>query len=398
MEPFFRLPQPSRARWATGLVAAALLGTGSPALADAASGESGAAPWLQITPAPVRIQGRTIRPTCSDAPGTDPTYSFWFRRGSGDGLLVFFNGGGACWSDGTCDKPRRAGNAALFAGEEAESVYKSELLPGDGPAGMGGILDASNPRNPVRQWSQLFVSYCTGDVHSGSNTAHYRNSETGQPFTIEHRGWDNLQVIAAWLRGQKLQPTRLLVSGSSAGAYGAATYYATLRALYPQARAVYLGDSGMGVSTPAFEALRNRNWNYQLPASVFGRDPQRTPDALEVARLAAHYPQDRFAQFTRTHDAVQTNFYAEMGTPRACQAWTQTMTRDLARRQTTPNFRSYLAQGKAHTILRSAAVYSEQSGGQPFLAWLDQLLNGAMPANQECTNCLAVPASCGGQP
>ena len=398
MEPFFRLPQPSRARWATGLVAAALLGTGSPALADAASGESGAAPWLQITPAPVRVKGYTFKPTCSAAPGTDPTYSFWFRRGPGDGLVVYFNGGGACWSDGTCDKPRSAGNRAMFAGEKAESIYKAELLPGDGPKGMGGILDAGNPLNPVRDWSVLFVSYCTGDVHSGSNTAHYRNPSTGQPFSIEHRGWDNLQVIAAWLQDHGPKVSRLLVSGSSAGAYGAATHYATLRALYPRARSVYLGDSGMGVSTPSFERLRDRNWNYQLPVSVFGAAAQGTPDAAVVARLAAHFPQDRFAQYTRAHDAVQTNFYAQMGAAHACQAWPTVMAAELAARQSSPNVRSYVAQGDEHTILRSPSLYSEQSGGQPFVAWLEQLLNGPMPANQACTSCLTTVRPCAQHP
>jgi hypothetical protein len=350
-------------------------------------------PWVKIIPTPVRVKGHTYRPTCSDAPGTDPTYSFWYQQGTEDGLVVFFNGGGACWSDGTCDKPRLAGNRAMFSGEQAESVFKSELLPGDGPTRMGGIFDRSNLSNPVRGWSLLFVSYCTGDVHSGSNTAHYRNPTTGQPFTIEHRGWDNMQVIAAWLRANVPEPSRLLVSGSSAGSYGAATHYATLRSLYPRARTVFLGDSGMGVSTPSFERTRNKNWNYQLPVSVFGPNAQLTPDAVVVARLAAHFPQDRFAQYTRAHDAIQSAFYAEMGGPRGCNAWTKPMVRELARRQETANFRSYLAQGNTHTILRSPLFYTEQSGGMPFAAWLGQLLNGPMPANQTCTDCLT--ASCG---
>ena len=46
---------------------------------------------------------------------------------------------------------------------------------------------------------------------------------------------------------------------------------------FPQARAVHLGDSSMGVSTPAFEELRNRSWNDQLLASMFGCHLQRTP-------------------------------------------------------------------------------------------------------------------------
>ena len=156
--------------------------------------------WVQITPRPLRVKGHLYKPTCSNAPGTDPRYSFWFKQGSSDGLVVFFNGGGACWSDGTCDKPRLAGSQANFSNNRAESVYKSELLPGDGPQAMDGIFAISDARNPVRDWSILFVSYCTADVHSGSNTALYHNSTTGKPFSIEHRGWDNLQVIAAWLR------------------------------------------------------------------------------------------------------------------------------------------------------------------------------------------------------
>jgi hypothetical protein len=390
MEPFMRL--------AAVLIVATLAGIASPALAAPAGGSPKPEGWVQITPAPLRLKGHTYKPTCSAAPGTDPTYSFWYRKGIADGLVVFFNGGGACWSDGTCDKPRLAGSRAMFAGEKAESVFKSELLPGDGPERMGGIFDSTNARNPVRDWSVLFVSYCTGDVHSGSNTAHYRNPETGKPFTIEHRGWDNMQVITEWMRVHVPQPSRLLVSGSSAGAYGAATHYATLRALYPRARSVFLGDSGMGVSTPSFERLRNKNWNYQLPVSVFGPQAQLTPDAEVVARLAAHFPQDRFAQYTRAHDAVQRDFYAEMGAPRGCMVWTMAMTRELARRQRTPNVRSYVARGDGHTILRSPLVYSEQSGGQPFVDWLNQLLNGPMPANQACTNCLTDPASCAPQP
>jgi hypothetical protein len=108
-------------------------------------------------------------------------------------------------------------------------------------------------------------------VHAGSTTAHYVSPETGTPFTIEHRGWDNVQVILHWMRVTVPPPARLLVAGSSAGAYGAATHFASLRALYPATRAVYLGDGGQGVTAPGFEAARNRNWNYQLPASSWPR-------------------------------------------------------------------------------------------------------------------------------
>ena len=383
---------------AVALISGATPVLAGPSAAPAAMDPSGG--WVRIVPKPLTINGRPYRPTCSGAPGTtSSTYAFFYRPGPADGLVVFFNGGGACWDAATCSKPRLAGDKAFFSGKDDQDmvgVYKAELLPGDGPARMGGLLDRTNANNPVRDWSVLFVPYCTGDVHSGSNTARYLMPGTGQPFTIEHRGWDNMQVILPWLRANARRPSRLLVSGSSAGAYGAATHFTALRELYPQARAVYLGDSGQGVTTPAFERLRNKHWNYTLPASVFGPRAQETPDAEVVAKLAAHFPKDRFAQFTTIQDATQTAFYAQMGPDgQACNAWTNTMLRELSSRQTAPNFRSYVAQGNTHTILRAPLFYSEQSGGMAFTAWLRALLEDkALPGNESCPTCRTPRTAC----
>lgn len=386
-----------------GLIAAAAVLTSSLAAAQDSTTASSAATdaadgWVRIVPEPVTIDGRLYTPTCSDAPGTTPAFSYFYHKGTADGLAVFFNGGGACWNDATCSKPRLAGDRAFFSGkddQDAVGVYKAELLPGDGPSHMTGILDRTNPDNPVHDWSMLFVPYCTGDVHSGSNSAQYRFPDTGKPFTIQHRGWDNMQVIMHWMRTNVPQPARLLVTGSSAGAYGAATHYASLRAMYPGSRAVFLGDSGQGVTTPQFEQVRNKNWNYTLPVSVFGPDAKDTPDTEVVARLAAYFPKDRFAQFTTIHDATQTAFYAQMVPGQACNAWSSEMSRELAARQASPNFRSYVAEGDTHTILRAPLFFAEQSGGMPFAAWLGTLLQDHdLPGNQSCPACKAAQQAC----
>jgi hypothetical protein len=358
--------------------------------------------WQRIQPQPVTTNGKRYTPTCSDAPGSKPGYAYFYRRGTAPGLVVFFNGGGACWNAATCSKPRLAGDRATFSGDndqDASGVYKAELLPGDGPARMGGIFDLNNRQNPVRHWSMLFVPYCTGDVHSGSNTATYIDPATGTPFTIQHRGWDNMQVIMSWMRTHVPEPSRLLVSGSSAGAYGAASHYASLRALYPNARATFLGDSGQGVTNPAFEQARNKNWNYQLPVKVFGPNAQQTPDAEVVSKLAMFFANDRFAQFSTIHDSVQTAFFAQMGTAQACAAWTNKMLEELTVRQQASNFRSYIAAGNTHTILRAPLFYSEASSGVPFSVWLGELLTSAsLPANQSCPSCKTGQQGCSHSP
>ncbi len=344
--------------------------------------------WVQLQPQPIELDGRLIEPTCSGAPGSDPAYAFWAKRGSRDALVVYFDGGGACWDDVTCGVPIFA-----QAGGRSEGFYKAELLPGDEPARMGGIFDLANPRNPVRDWSFVFVPYCTGDVHSGANTATYRDIDTGRPYRIEHRGADNFRIVLEWMRANFDAHEQILVAGSSAGAYGAATHYEAIRDLFPDARAVMLGDAGQGVTTTDFLEHRNGNWRYQLPASVFGPNAQLTPDDDIVGRLAAHFPNDRFAQYTTAQDRTQAGFYALMGASNACRAWTEKMARDLTRRQAAPNYRSYLAAGQSHTILRDRLFYSEQSGGVPFAEWFAALLNGDSE-NRACEDCLAVTGRC----
>jgi len=339
--------------------------------------------WTQITAEPVMLGLERFTPTCSDAPGADPAYSFWVRRGTGDGLVIFFDGGGACWDDLTCSVPW------LATGRSDDGFYKAEILPGDNPNRFGGIFVMTDDRNPVRDWSFIYVPYCTGDVHLGSHTQTYTDVDSGEPFEIEHRGGDNFRAILQWARRNMATPERLLVTGSSAGAYGAIGHYIRIRDAYPNASAVLLGDAGQGVTTPDFYDLRNARWGYEPPRALRGVDTD------SVARLAEMYPNDRFAQFTTANDRTQSAFYALMGVDDACSAWREKMTRDLTARQTARNFRSYVAAGDSHTILRAPGFYSDASGGEPFLDWFAALLNGAGGENRACVDCLPPPQRCG---
>lgn len=345
--------------------------------------------WVELAPQPTEIDGRLLTPTCSDAPGADSAYRFWARRGASNKVVVFFDGGGACWDDVTCAVPRLAAH-----GSDSDGLYKAELLATDNPNTLGGIFDLNNPRNPLREWSFVFVPYCTGDVHSGANTVHYVDPDDGRPYTIEHRGADNFVLILEWMRANFANPEMIVVTGSSAGAYGAATHYTAIREAFPTGRALMLGDAGQGVTPRDFLERRNSSWNYQLPTNVFGADGTVTSDEDVVAILARHFPNDRFSQYTTAHDITQASFYALMGVPNACRAWTRKMAQDLTRREETANFRAYLADGQTHTILRSPLFYSEQSGGTAFAEWFAALLGETAPENAACARCVSRQVRC----
>lgn len=371
------------------LVVAATFAFPLSARADDAPSET-ASVWSQVVPAPTLINGRLFSPTCSQAPGADPAYRFWIHRGRGDGLVIFFDGGGACWDDVTCAIPRLRGDT-----RDDDGFYKAELIATDDPRQFSGIFDLANPRNPVRDWSFVYVPYCTGDVHSGSNTARYTDPDTGAPYTIEHRGADNFRAVLEWVKDNFDQPRHLLVAGSSAGAYGAATHYPRIRAAFPRAEATMIGDAGQGVMTQAFLDQRVSSWRFALPRALFRRNEVVTPDTDFVARLAERYPEDRFAQYTTVHDITQSSFYALMGAEDACTAWTSAMSAALSRRQDAPNFRSYVAAGENHALLRTPRFFTEQSGGAPLAEWLGAAIERRGEwRNRACEDCDTRPTRC----
>jgi hypothetical protein len=77
------------------------------------------------------------------------------------------------------------------------------------------------------------------------------------------------------------------------------SHFASLLALYPDSRVVFLGDSGQGIRSTEFERVCNKNWDDQLPASPFGHDATTTPDTQVGAKLATGFLKDCFAQLWR---------------------------------------------------------------------------------------------------
>ena len=369
--------------------------------------------WTMIQPGPAEVGGTVYQPTCSGLPGTDASFHFWVKRGSADALLVFFEGGGACWDDLTCTFPIAAGLPAAVP-----QFYKPAILPSDDPRTYGGVFDLANPGNPVGDWSFVYIPYCTGDVHLGSATRDYHNA--GNPvlplpatFSIRHRGFDNFMVVLDWMRRHVDGPRRILVTGSSAGAYGAAGNFPWIAEAYPRSHLYVLADAGQGVTTAPWDLgdPGRESWNLTLPPWVVGDGgPPRTWEVLKVA--AERYPRAKVSQFTTRLDAVQIAFYSVMKAfygpgglcPFPAADWNQQMVGALADYAAgSDNYRLYLADGAYHTIMRSPAFYLESSAGLPFSEWLAGMLrsqggtggHGGLPwSSAACPGCLD-PVPCG---
>jgi len=343
-------------------------------------------PWtVHEDLAPVMgADGKTYSATCSGFPGTDPEFRFWSKKGASKDLVIYFEGGGACWDNLTCTFPIGSGLPA-----PAPQFYVSQIAPGTNPAGYSGLFDQSNAENPVKDWSFVYIPYCTGDIHTGSATRTYFNA--GNPllpaqYQIQHRGFDNFMVVLDWVKKNFDAPKSILVTGSSAGGYGAAANFPYVADSYPNAHMYVLADASQGVSTPAFDAGNpgRNSWNPQLPQWIFGTPPTSVPSAELLARAAVAYPRAKVSQFTTTLDGVQVAFYGVMkqfygpggSCPNPAVDWNQQMIGTLGSYASeVKNFRYYLASGTYHTIMRSPLFYTEDSAGIAYSSWLASMLS-----------------------
>ena len=341
--------------------------------------------WMKLTPRDTVVDGANLHPTCSNAAGTDPTYHFYARRGSGSGLMVFFGGGGACWDGASCAQPT-SGTEAVDPG-----LFFAEIADDD-PSRYGGVLNPADPASPVKDWSMVYIPSCNGDLHTGSATATYTRPATGQPYAIEHRGADNVRVVTEWIKDNFAQPDQLWLLGSSAGGVGAILHYPRLRSAFPAARAALMIEAGPTLMPESFETRYRAHWNMQVDPAVWGAQavPTRVADLLKP--LTAHYPQDRFAQYTAVADAILIDYFNKMAngvdstlSRASCEAWVEGIARQVADNQSRPNYRSYVFKGNSHSIM--GWPFNETS--TPVARWAGTMLSPTATGwdNVPCIDC-----------
>lgn len=121
---------------------------------------------------------------CSDG---SPT-GLAVNPGSGDTLVLFLNGGGACWDPITC------GAGLAQGGPYRSTQFQSDL----GRVAPGSIVDRGAADAIYGAGATLvFLPYCTGDVDWGKSTNDYPGVRTWH-----HAGQPNLAATSpGWRRG-----------------------------------------------------------------------------------------------------------------------------------------------------------------------------------------------------
>src|SRR5262249_42892316 len=114
----------------------------------------------------------------------------------------------------------------------------------------GSIFDRNEPKNPFKDWNVVFVPYCTGDVHAGDHVSTYSDTNGGNTKMWHHKGHANILAYLKRLAPPFPNMKKVVVSGSSAGGFGASMNYDDFRKYFPSGQSYLIDDSGPPLEAP----------------------------------------------------------------------------------------------------------------------------------------------------
>lgn len=259
-------------------------------------------------------------------------------------VLIFLAGGGACWEAAAC----AAGTAVHIQDTMGEAAVLGEAQA----ANMKVVFDRTDPNNPFRDASFVYVPYCTGDLHAGTQTTVY---DWFGPRTIFHTGARN---IDAYLR--RLQPTfpeadRVWLAGISAGGYGATLNAWRVQKTFPWARVDVLNDSGLMVDVAAdgrYGTMQQR-WAPEFPPNC--SDCQSHLSAALDASAALLTAPRRYGMLGYLQDNTIALFFGLQGSQIESQLGS-------IRENAAPNVKTFYVQGNQHVVLATPAAATSDGG------------------------------------
>jgi hypothetical protein len=206
------------------------------------SAEVDALPGQPIT-APERTWTWVPFPNAFCGNGTATGIGVNIARGS-TRVLLYLGEGGACWSDTTCFTLQTAVNLSGYSG----SKFATESRDANYLAQAGGFFDRTAASNAFKDYSYVYVPYCTGDMHAGNNVTTYASG------TVHHVGFANMSAFLA-----RIVPTfpaidRVILAGSSEGGLGAAFNWWQTQQAFGSVRVDVIDDSGTFMP-PDIEAI-----------------------------------------------------------------------------------------------------------------------------------------------
>ncbi len=320
-----------------------------------------------------------VRPGGSTLCSNGTPYAFYFYPQQRDKLMVFFQGGGACWNPANCDLADKPTYDPMVDSTDNPGVSTSQQY------GWAGIFDFSNPDNPFRDYSVLVIPYCTADTHLGNQDVAYEKGDSS--VMIHHRGYTNSMAALQWVYARIPQPGIVFVAGASAGSIASPVYAGIMADHYTEARVINLGDCSGAYRGDEIKEIMSRWGTVPVLEAAGVKAPAQVADFTEViVEVGKQHSNLTFAQYNSAYDEVQQFFLGQLGeSADSVHTYLRGNMEYLAR--SLPNYRYYIDTGRHHVILQRPEFYTTGVNDTRLLDWVTQLARGGMVASVYCEPC-----------
>jgi hypothetical protein len=258
---------------------------------------------------------------CRDGSAT----GVYVHRGTASKLLIYLEGGGACSNSNYCTFNPANVNSVLAG--DGQTVFGSAAGAGPGRqqpgvytdgAHMGppaGIFDFSNAQNPFKDWNQVYVPYCTGDVFFGTNKDATVPGTTQKQQFVGY--YDMQKFVGRIVPTFKDKVDRVVLAGSSAGGFGAALNYSMVQDAFGSVLVTAVDDSGPPFDDKYMPPCMQKKWR-----DSWGFDGAFPPDCTECKQsdgaglvhladfLMKKHPNGTIALISSVQDEVIRLFYS----------------------------------------------------------------------------------------
>ncbi|HAN31745.1 MAG TPA: vtpJ-therm [Myxococcales bacterium] len=254
-------------------------------------------------------------------------------------LVIFLQGGGACWSD------------FCLAFD-----YATEGVP---PI---DVLDPQLEVNPVRDWNAVYLPYCDGSLFAGD--ARLDDDGDGE-IDRDHRGLRNLSAALTVAQKEFPSPKRILLAGSSGGGFGLFLALPLARMVWPEAQILVMNDAGVGVAKEGNEGfitqlLEEFGVKAMIPSSC--KDCFADGHLTELLAWSLERdPSVRIAAFSSTRDYVIANLFLQIEPAQFETSLRAEMAQLEARFP--GRFASFITEGTRHTTLLGDISGFTSTGG-----------------------------------
>lgn len=287
-------------------------------------------------------------------------------------LMFFFEGGGACFEPLNCTQ------------------NPHEITEGRRTPAPTGIFDRNDVRNPYRDWTWIYLPYCSGDVFVGDSP---NTIVDGLANPQQFVGDANMRAFLDRIVPTFSDVEHVSSVGISAGGISALVNAQRLAREFPDARVTILDDGGPPLDNdlvaPCLQRWWVDLWNLANTALAdCGADCRDEGNILTEFLLDTLDRDDiDFGLFSFKEDAVVRLLFS-FGTGECTRGPIPGITahafaESLERFRTTHgeafgNFATFYAPGSSHVCVTSGCFYNTEVEGTALYEWTANLLSGTV--------------------